>query len=138
MAGIDWQDRAACRDENPELFFPTGDTGPALLQIEQAKAVCNRCPVMGQCRQWALETRQDSGVWGGLSEGERRATQRRQTRSTATTPPQPRPVAKCGTRSGYKRHQREHSAICSPCRAANTAYVIKLDRRKRSAEKAAA
>ena len=43
---MDWRHRAACRDEDPELFFPIGNTGPALLQIEEAKAVCRRCPVI--------------------------------------------------------------------------------------------
>ena len=43
---MDWRHRAACRDEDPELFFPIGNTGPALLQIEEAKAVCRRCAVM--------------------------------------------------------------------------------------------
>ena len=69
---MDWRHRAVCREEDPELFFPIGNTGPALLQIEEAKAVCRRCPVMEQCLQWALESGQDSGVWGGLSEDERR------------------------------------------------------------------
>jgi len=61
---MDWRHRAACRDEDPELFF-------------QAKAVCRRCPVAEPCIAWALETGQDSGVWGGLSEDERRALKRR-------------------------------------------------------------
>ena len=69
---MDWRHRAVCREEDPELFFPIGNTGPALLQIEEAKAVCRRCPVMDQCLQWALESGQDAGVWGGLSEDERR------------------------------------------------------------------
>ena len=43
---MDWRHRAACRDEDPELFFPIGNTGPALLQIEEAKAVCRRCEVI--------------------------------------------------------------------------------------------
>ena len=69
---MDWRHRAICRDEDPELFFPIGNTGPALLQIEQAKAVCRRCPVVSQCLAWALESGQDAGVWGGMSEDERR------------------------------------------------------------------
>ena len=54
---MDWRHRAACRDEDPELFFPIGNTGPALLQIEDAKAVCRRCDVVDQCLQWALAAR---------------------------------------------------------------------------------
>ncbi|CAM5651345.1 Transcriptional regulator WhiB [Streptomyces tendae] len=49
---MDWRHRAVFREEDPELFFPIGNTGPALLQIEEAKAVCRRCPVMEQCLQW--------------------------------------------------------------------------------------
>ena len=78
---MDWRHRATCLDEDPELFFPIGNTGPALLQIEEAKAVCRRCEVMDTCLRWALETGQDAGVWGGLSEDERRALKRRNARA---------------------------------------------------------
>lgn len=80
---MDWRHNAACRAEDPDLFFPIGNTGLALLQIEEAKAVCRRCPVMEQCLQWALESGQDFGVWGGLSEDERRAMKRRAARNRA-------------------------------------------------------
>ena len=40
---MDWRSRAACLDKDPELFFPVGNTGPALLQIEEAKTVCRSC-----------------------------------------------------------------------------------------------
>ncbi|MFB8290639.1 WhiB family transcriptional regulator [Kitasatospora purpeofusca] len=80
-----WIHRAVCREEDPELFFPIGNTGPALLQIEEARSVCRRCPVMEQCLQRALETGQDAGVWGGMSEDERRAMKRRATRNRART-----------------------------------------------------
>ncbi|MEV5124600.1 WhiB family transcriptional regulator [Streptomyces decoyicus] len=80
---MDWRHDAVCREVDPEIFFPVGNTGPALLQIEEAKAVCHRCPVMGQCLQWALESRQDAGVWGGMSEDERRAMRRRAARNRA-------------------------------------------------------
>ena len=82
---MDWRHRAVCREEDPELFFPIGTTGPALLRSEEAKAVCRRCPVMEQCLQWALETGQDAGVWGGMSEDERRAMKRRAARNRART-----------------------------------------------------
>jgi WhiB family transcriptional regulator, redox-sensing transcriptional regulator len=78
---MDWRHRAACRDEDPELFFPVGNVGPALLQIEDAKAVCRRCDVVDQCLQWALESGQDAGVWGGMSEDERLGGKRRAKRA---------------------------------------------------------
>ncbi|MDL5157156.1 WhiB family transcriptional regulator [Actinomycetospora sp. OC33-EN08] len=73
---MDWRNDAACRDEDPELFFPIGTSGPALTQIAQAKAVCRRCPAMSECLTWALESGQDAGVWGGADEDERRAMKR--------------------------------------------------------------
>ena len=73
---MDWRHRAACLTEDPELFFPIGNTGPALMQIAEAKKVCRRCDVREACLQWALDAGQDHGVWGGLSEDERRAMKR--------------------------------------------------------------
>lgn len=80
---MDWRHRAACRDEDPELFFPIGTSGPALLQVEEAKKVCQRCDVSDMCLQWALDSGQAAGVWGGLSEDERRALKRRRARERA-------------------------------------------------------
>ncbi|MEP7023956.1 MAG: WhiB family transcriptional regulator [Actinomycetota bacterium] len=80
---MDWRHLAACIDEDPELFFPIGNTGPALDQIEEAKLVCQRCPVLEPCLEWALDSGQDAGVWGGLSEDERRALKRRTARVRA-------------------------------------------------------
>jgi WhiB family redox-sensing transcriptional regulator len=76
----DWRHQAACLEEDPELFFPVGNTGPAIGQIEEAKAVCRRCEVVDTCLGWALDTGQDAGVWGGLSEDERRSLKRRNAR----------------------------------------------------------
>jgi len=77
---VTWRDRAACLGEDPELFFPDGNTGPALLQLEAAKAVCRRCEVVEACLRFAIESGQDAGVWGGLSEDERRALNSRNAR----------------------------------------------------------
>jgi WhiB family redox-sensing transcriptional regulator len=74
---MDWRHRAACIEEDPELFFPVGNSGPALTQIAEAKAVCRRCPVSSDCLTFALEVGLDAGVWGGMSEDERRALKRR-------------------------------------------------------------
>ena len=73
---FNWRDAAACRDTDPDLFFPVGTTGAAVDQITAAKAVCALCPVGHQCLQFALATNQDSGVWGGTSEDERRKIRR--------------------------------------------------------------
>jgi WhiB family redox-sensing transcriptional regulator len=69
---LSWR-RAACLGEDPELFFPEGNTGPALLQLEAAKAVCRRCEVAQACLTWAIDSGQAAGVWGGLSQEERHA-----------------------------------------------------------------
>jgi len=76
-----WRNHAACLDEDPELFFPIGNTGPARLQIEEAKTVCHRCEVMETCLKLAIESGKDAGVFGGLSEDERRALKRRNARA---------------------------------------------------------
>ncbi|MFC4506123.1 MULTISPECIES: WhiB family transcriptional regulator [Streptomyces] len=75
-----WRVRGACAQEDPELFFPIGNTGPALLQIDEAKAVCRRCPVLETCAAWTLETGQTHGVSGGMSENDRRRIKRRAAR----------------------------------------------------------
>ena len=72
----DWRDRAACRDTEPDLFFPVGTTGPALLQIEAAKAVCRQCDVREECLQYALDSNQEYGIWGATTEEERRYMRR--------------------------------------------------------------
>jgi WhiB family redox-sensing transcriptional regulator len=71
-----WRSQALCRDTDPELFFPIGTTGAALLQIEHARAVCRQCPVQADCLDFALTTNQDSGIWGGTSEEDRRVLRR--------------------------------------------------------------
>ena len=71
-----WRDQAACRDTNPDLFFPAGSTGVAVEQIEAAKAVCRSCPVQDACLRFAFEMNQEAGVWGGTDEDERRRLRR--------------------------------------------------------------
>jgi WhiB family transcriptional regulator, redox-sensing transcriptional regulator len=76
-----WRDAAACRSIDPDLFFPIGTTGTALDHIAAAKSVCAACPVKAECLDFALVTNQDSGVWGGASEEERRQMRRARARS---------------------------------------------------------
>ena len=77
VAPIDaWRQRASCRSVDPDLFFPVGTTGMAVEQIDSAKAVGQACPVNKPCLDFALATNQDSGIWGGTSEEERRSLRR--------------------------------------------------------------
>ena len=81
---VDWRNSAACRTQDPELFFPIGTTDRALAQLDKAKAVCHSCPVQQRCLQWALSSEplgQESGVCAGLSETERRSMKRRAART---------------------------------------------------------
>lgn len=73
----EWRTRAACRTEDPELFFPAGTEGPSAVQIDQAKAVCRRCPVAEACLAYAFNQHVSDGIFGGLTAGERRTIVRR-------------------------------------------------------------
>ncbi|SEN89148.1 WhiB family transcriptional regulator [Actinacidiphila rubida] len=70
---MNWRLRAACRDQDPDVFFPIGSSGMSLVQIAEAKALCGRCPVAQECLAWAVGAGRVEGVWGGTTENERRA-----------------------------------------------------------------
>jgi len=63
----DWEDRAQCRAGDAELFFT-----PGAAQEFRAKAVCRSCTVRWECLAYALKHRVEHGVWGGLTDRERR------------------------------------------------------------------
>jgi WhiB family redox-sensing transcriptional regulator len=88
-----WRDVAACRDHDPELFFPIGAAGPALDQVERAKQVCQRCPVREPCLRWALNHGVAFGIWGGAHRG-------RAARAGATAIPRVRPDWERAAREG--------------------------------------
>jgi WhiB family redox-sensing transcriptional regulator len=75
-ADYTWRSLAVCRGTDPDLFFPVGTTGQALVQIARAKEVCDECPVRVECLDYAIATNQDSGIWGGLDEEQRRSIRR--------------------------------------------------------------
>lgn len=79
-----WMTDAACRDEDTELFFPIGGSEEFAAQIEDAKAVCQACPVRADCLLDALDRPHKYGIWGGLTETERANLRRqRQRRASA-------------------------------------------------------
>lgn len=86
----DWRASAACRDEEPELFFASDQTAYGQHTVDEAKAVCRRCPSQDACLQFALDEGIDHGIFGGLTDKDRRNMRRRQTRGTRPrlTPPE--------------------------------------------------
>jgi WhiB family redox-sensing transcriptional regulator len=68
---LGWQERALCAQTDPEAFFPEkgGST-------REAKKVCRSCEVRAECLEYALEHDERFGIWGGLSERERRRMKR--------------------------------------------------------------
>ncbi|MFI9508638.1 WhiB family transcriptional regulator [Nocardia sp. NPDC052566] len=82
----DWQMYGECRGMNSAVFFhPDRERGSMrAVRIGYAKRICHRCAVLEQCREFALSSGELYGVWGGMSEQERRAEQQR-TRDAAST-----------------------------------------------------
>ncbi|BDA64889.1 MULTISPECIES: WhiB family transcriptional regulator [Actinomyces] len=84
----EWQYRGACLGMDSSMFFhPEGERGSSRRRRdERAKAVCRRCPVLEECRSHALRTHEPYGVWGGMSEDERRAYHEQAGRRITTEP----------------------------------------------------
>lgn len=78
----DWRESAACRDQDPELFFPVSEVGPGSEQVQQAKAVCARCPVRQECLNYAIDAELAHGIFGGATPRERRWLTRRAERGS--------------------------------------------------------
>lgn len=80
---LDWQEEALCRTLPNILFF--GEEGESELERQgrehRAKAVCDRCPVAEPCLEFAMETNQKYGIWGGLTDKERASLKRRRARA---------------------------------------------------------
>lgn len=68
----EWHELSACRGTNPSVFFPTRGQ-----DVQPARTICARCPVAAECLSWAIETGEKLGIYGGLSEKQRRAERRR-------------------------------------------------------------
>lgn len=83
----DWRSLAACLSADPDLFFPISSSGPAEHQIARAKTICAGCQVRQACLDFALETHQVHGVWGGTSAEERQLLRRRKSALMARSTP---------------------------------------------------
>jgi WhiB family redox-sensing transcriptional regulator len=84
IPNLDWLDAAACAGMDSRAFFANGCHSRA--QVHEAQKVCATCPVTAQCRDWAIQTGERNGVWGGMSQKELRQKRRRFTdRSKSST-----------------------------------------------------
>lgn len=81
----EWQERGACREENPSLFFAPDRESPHQRRLREsaAKAVCSKCPVRTACRAYAVRTGELYGIWGGTTERERAQPPSRSLRANA-------------------------------------------------------
>lgn len=81
---FDWRLNGSCRGTDTELFYGgEGERGRTRTEREKrAKAICRNCPVIAPCRRYALSANERFGVWGGLSESERRGSSARSSRTT--------------------------------------------------------
>lgn len=122
MEDMDWRLRAACRDEDPELFFPVGTSGPAIEQTAEAKAVCRRCEVTSDCLSFAITEGLPEGIFGGRTPAERPKPKRRK--------PGPKPdvdevvVARAiaGKRVGRRLTPRERVQVAEQLMAAGGTF----------------
>jgi len=79
LMGKDWRSAGLCRGSDPLIFYPPSEDDDSLA--EEAKTICGMCAVRKPCLEFALTTREKHGVWGGLTERERRRVLRQRRRS---------------------------------------------------------
>ncbi|MFB8772142.1 WhiB family transcriptional regulator [Streptomyces broussonetiae] len=82
IPNLDWLADAACAGMDTRAFFSTGRHARA--QVNAARRVCAACPVRVQCGQWAIQTGEKWGVWGGMSQRQLRQRRRRFTSRAKT------------------------------------------------------
>lgn len=111
----DWTELALCSQIDPDLFYP--EKGAS---TREAKRICTVCEVREQCLQYALDHVERFGIWGGLSERERRRLDHAR---------RPGRVARCGTESGANAHRRRGETPCAAClEAARQAAALRRER----------
>ena len=126
-----WRDDAACRQHNAELWFPNHQPGRGTADVyADARAVCITCPVIADCLEHVLTTREDHGMWAALTPEQRanlyrdRPPARRDAPSLGLVPAEKHysTTAACGTPAGYQRHRWRGETTCPDCREAVNAY----------------
>lgn len=111
-----WQTDAACRGMDPDIWFP-GQSG----DVKLPKSICATCPVSDPCQDHGLR-HEAFGVWGGLTDRQRKRTRQRlgiRIESYGLPPGRSWSKAGCGTSAGYQRHIREGTPTCTLCKRAH-------------------
>ncbi len=81
-----WWEMAACASADPELFFPISTTGAEKADVARAKDMCGRCDIRRRCLDYAIDSHQSHGIWGGTTEDERRVIEARRRRDLDRVP----------------------------------------------------
>ena len=111
---------APCKGHTRLFFGVDGERADQKAdRIRQAKNLCDACPHIEPCRQWAIDNNEFgdwSGIWGGTTPLERRMGKRRERAAER------RRAALCGSIAGLSQHRRYGEPACPACRAAKRAY----------------
>lgn len=127
---LGWQFKSACTSADPEIFFAYPSETE---QVEQAKAICASCPVQAQCLAYALDTAQEYGTWGGMTEWERKAAGigRRRPHNALTYE-----ELRHGDAQSVQWERRHGRQLCGPCLAHEKARNAARWRRWADSQKA--
>ena len=79
---LNWRSEGACLAADPDLFFPAAADAEAAQETARARRICAGCPVKRQCLDYAMQTGEPTGIWGGTTPQERNAVLRHRTRRT--------------------------------------------------------
>lgn len=123
----DWKNRGACRNEDPDLFYPPSANNAK--QIKAAKAICRRCPVKDACEADALTRDEQYGIWGGTTHADRNALLMKE-KKACTGCGVVKVLAEFYSRPGRGRGHK------SRCKACENEYVAALRARRREATEA--
>ena len=130
-----WQREGACHGMNVNLWFPRRGESPN--KILEAKRICQQCPIQQKCLDYSLWHHEKHGIWGGLTELERRNMRRTlgiqpgPTARTTMIRRHPTPDDRCGTYAGWAKHLRNKEKPCEPCQNAKNEIQREYARTRR-------
>lgn len=120
----DWTG-ALCASSDPDMWHPRGGDWPSSLMAQQ---ICLDCPLLEQCREYAIGHHDVSGIWGATTEKDRQRIRRER---GITVAPVRRDLKPCGTVAAYRRHQRRRETPCAACTVAHVDARRAYDERRR-------